>query len=97
MNTPYRWISFAALASTFVLITSDAQAFTDANAELKDAAVQRSARATAVAAKAAPPVRTAWVPTTAKKLDGFKPVLPPERDNTEKLAKAEMPAAPAKR
>lgn len=96
MNTLYRWISLASLAAVVVLATGAAQAFTDANAELKDAATDRSARVV-VTAKAAPPARTAWVPTSAKRLDGFKPVLPPQRDHTEKLAKAEAPPAAAKR
>lgn len=92
MNTLYRWISLASFAAVVVFATSAAHAFTDANAELKDAAADR----VGVTPKTAPALRTAWVPTPAKKLDGFKPVLPPERDTTEKLAKADAPA-PAKR
>jgi hypothetical protein len=92
MNTLRRWIAFASFAAVLVL-AGPARAFTDSNAELKEAAGDRAARVV-VQGKAAPPVRTVWVPTSAKKLDGFKPVLPPEAPSTaQTLAKAELPAA----
>ncbi len=79
LNLPYRWIVLLSAAAAVVLTVSPAQAFTDSNADLKDAASDRSARVVVVA-KAAPPLQAAWVPPTAKRLDGFKPVLPTERD-----------------
>ena len=75
-------------------VALSAQAFTDANAEMKERAVD----AHVVVAKAAPakPKQVAWVPPTAKALDGFKPVLPPESprvaEGTQTLAKADTPA-----
>lgn len=77
MNSLPRWIAFASFAAVLVLATS-ARAFTDSNAEVKEATADRYARVV-VTGKAAPPVRTAWVPPSAKSLDSFKPVLPPER------------------
>ena len=74
MNSLPRWIAFASPAAVLVLATS-AHAFTDSNAELKEAKADRAAR-DVVAAQA--PVRTAWVPPSPKSLAGFKPVLPEE-------------------
>ena len=91
MNNAPRWIALASFAAVFAT-AGPTLAFTDSNAELKEAAADRPARA-AVVGKTAPPVRTAWVPTSAKRLDGFKPVLPPERDAAQTLAKAELPAS----
>lgn len=94
LNLPYRWIVLLSAAAAVVLTVSPAQAFTDSNADLKDAAPARSARVVVVA-KAAPPVQAAWVPPTAKRLDGFKPLLPLERvaatapPASQKLARAE--------
>lgn len=83
METLIRWISALPFTPLAVLtlqgLALNAQAFTDSNAELKEAAADRAAAAVVVAAKAAPPARRLWVPPTAKSLDGFKPVLPPER------------------
>ncbi|WP_157275749.1 hypothetical protein [Pelomonas sp. Root1444] len=98
MNSLPRWIAFPPSAAVLVLVTS-AHAFTDSNAELKEAKADRSARVV-VAAQATVPVRTAWVPPSPKSLDGFKPVLPPDRvaapSGAPLLAKADAPA-PAKR
>lgn len=80
LTLPTRWIALLSVAAAVVLTVLPVQAFTDSNADLKDAAPDRSARVVVVVAKAAPPVQAAWVPPTAKRLDGFKPVLPPERD-----------------
>jgi hypothetical protein len=102
MNTLLRWMNALAIGPLAVLtlqgLAMDACALTDANAELKEAAADRAARVVVTAKAARPaPVQTAWVPVPAKRLDGFKPVLPPERrDTTEKLAAAGV-AAPAKR
>lgn len=93
MNKLPRNIAFASLAAVLGLSTT-VHAFTDSNAELKEAA-ERSARVVVVG-KAAPAARTAWVPPSAKRLDGFKPVLPPERGTAQTLAKAGT-ATPAKR
>ena len=76
MNTLSYRIPFA--ASALLITVTAAGAFTDADAELKEAAATRLDRVV-VTAKAKPPARAAWVPTSAKRLDGFKPVLPPER------------------
>jgi hypothetical protein len=98
MNSLPRWFAFASFAAVLVLATS-ARAFTDSNAELKEAKADRSARVV-VTGKAAAPTRTAWVPPTPKSLDGFKPAFPAERaalpSGTQLLAKADAPA-PAKR
>jgi len=72
-----RWIAFAFPAAVLALAGSAAQAFTDSNAELKEAAAERANRVVVVG-KAAPPPRTAWVPASPKSLDGFKPVFPNE-------------------
>jgi len=90
MNTLTRRIAFALPAATLALAGA-AQAFTDANAELKEAARSKAERVV-VTGKAAPPAQVAWVPTSSKKLDGFKPVLPPE-PRAETVARAELPAA----
>ena len=96
MNSLPRWIAFAPSAAVLVLATS-AHAFTDSNAELKEAQADRSARVV-VTAKAKAPVRTAWVPPSPKSLDGFKPVLPADHaaapSGAPLLAKADTPAPP---
>ncbi len=102
MNTLLpRWIAFASFAAVFVLATTRAGAFTDSNAELKEAAADKTDRVVVVG-KAAPPVRTAWVPVSPKSLDGFKPVFPNEpvvvaRQRPVLLAKAEASASASKR
>lgn len=85
-----RWITYASLAAVLVFAVTGARAFTDSNAELKEAATDRTARVLS-AGRTVPPVQTAWVPVSAKRLDGFKPVLPLERSTA--LAKAEVPAS----
>jgi len=98
MNRNTRWIALALLAAA-----SAAQAFTDSDADMKEAAADRAARVV-ITGKAAPqaPVRTAWVPPTAKSLDGFKPVFPREPVVVARqrpmllLAKAEQPASSGK-
>jgi hypothetical protein len=90
MNTLIHRIAFASF--TVALVPGGvAQAFTDANAELKEVARNKPERVV-VTAKAAQPAQVAWVPTSSKKLDGFKPVLPPE-PRAETVARAESPAA----
>ena len=91
MNNSAHRIILASLAVASIA-AAPTHAFTDSNAELKEAAADRPARVVVVG-KAAPPARTAWVPTSPKRLDGFKPVLPPERDAAQTLAKAELPAS----
>ena len=78
MNSLYRWIALASSAAALVMVATAAVAFTDSNAELKEAGAERLARVVVVA-KAAPPKQVAWVPPSAKQLDSFKPVLPPQR------------------
>lgn len=102
MNTLLpRWIAFASFAAVLVLASTTARAFTDSNAELREAAAERANRVVVVG-KAAPPVRTAWVPASPKSLDGFKPVFPNDpvvvaRHRPLLLAKAETPASAGKR
>lgn len=75
MNDLPRWMALAALPAALALKMSATYAFTDTNAELKEAVAAR-ATPPAAAARAAAPVRTAWVPPSAKSLDGFRPVFP---------------------
>ncbi len=101
MNTLPRWIAFASFAAVLVLATTAARAFTDSNAELKEAAADRSSRVVVIG-KAERRVQTAWVPASAKSLDGFKPVFPEDRvvaarSRAPLLAKAEVPASASKR
>jgi len=99
MNTLTRWIASLTLAPLAVLtlqgLAMNAFALTDTNAELKAAAADRSDRVV-VTAKAARPVQTVWVPISVRRLEGFSPVLPPERREAmapsrqqQTLAKAE--------
>jgi hypothetical protein len=96
-----RWIPLASFAAALVLATSAAQAFTDVNAELKEVAADAANRVVVVG-KAAPPVRTVWVPASPKSLDGFRPVLADEAATVAGrrptlVAKAEARAAASKR
>jgi hypothetical protein len=91
MNTLTSRTAFVSLSAALVLGDA-AQAFTDANADLKEAARNKPERVV-VTAKAARPAQVAWVPTSPKKLDGFKPVLPAEPEAARTLAKADLPAA----
>jgi len=102
MNTLPRWIAFASFSATLVLASGAARAFTDSNAELKEAAADRTDRVVVVGKAAPKPVQTAWVPQTAKSLDGFKPAFPQEpvvvaRHRPVLLAKAEAANTAAKR
>jgi hypothetical protein len=88
MNSLYRWTALSVVAATFVLLAAAAPAFTDSNADQKEVAADRVARIVMVA-KAVPPKPVAWMPlATAKQLDGFKPVLPPEHG----IAAGRLPA-----
>lgn len=82
MNTFSRWMAFAAVPAVLVLRMAATQAFTDSDAELKEAAAERRvAQAAGVVAqvpRVAPP-RTAWVPLSPKSLEGFQPVFADER------------------
>jgi hypothetical protein len=99
MNTLSRWIASLTLAPLAVLtlqgVAMSAFALTDTNAELKAAAADRVDRVV-VTGRAARPAQTAWVPVSVKRLEGFSPVLPPERREAmapsrpaQTLAKAE--------
>lgn len=100
MNPKTRWIALAVLTAA-----SAAQAFTDLDADMKEAAADRSARVLITGKAARPavaPVRTAWVPPTAKSLDGFKPVFPRDpvviaRQRPMLMAKAEPSASAGQR
>ncbi|WP_457423447.1 hypothetical protein [Roseateles sp. P5_E7] len=90
MNSLYRWITLSSIAAALVLVATASPAFTDANAELKEARADRSARVV-VLVKAAPPKPALYVPlATAKQLDSFKPVPPSDRSIAgTRLAKAD--------
>jgi hypothetical protein len=88
MNPLHRHLASACFPLT--LAAMPAAAFTDGNAELKEAVADRSARVV-VSARVAPPP-TAWVPPAPKTLDGFRPPLRAEPRTT--LARAEPPAPP---
>lgn len=82
MNTVPRWMAFASVPAVLALRMAATQAFTDSNAEMKEAAFERRAAQAAVpvVAMAQPsPPRTAWVPASPKSLDGFRPVFADER------------------
>ena len=94
--SPLIWTPLAVL--TLQGLAFDAQALNDTNAELKEAAANRAAQV--AVAQAQRPVQTVYVPATAKQLDGFKPVLPPERSlglamsQAHANAQAKTPAQP---
>jgi len=90
MNSLYRWTALASLAAALVLVATASPAFTDSNAELKEASADRSARVVVVA-KAAPAKPSVYVPlATAKQLDSFTPVPPAGRSIVvTRLAKAD--------
>lgn len=96
MNRLPRWISFASFAAVLVLASAPARAFTDDNAEMKEAAAERGVRVV-VTGKAGLPRRTVWVPPSAKSLDGFRPVFPEDRmamaARPQRVAAAEAPAS----
>lgn len=96
MNTLPRWIAFASFAATLVLSAGAARAFTDENADLKEAAADRGVRVV-VTGKAGIPRRTVWVPPSAKSLDGFKPTFPEDRvvlaARPQRVAQAAVPAS----
>lgn len=77
MSPLSRWIAFATAPALLTLFAA-ARAFTDQNAAFEEVAADRSARVVLTDSVVAP-VRTAWVPPTAKSLDGFKPVWPADR------------------
>lgn len=91
MNLLIRWIASLTLTPLAVLtlqgLAVEALALTDSNAEVKEAAADRAGEALAAAAppRAAPAV---YVPVSAKRLDRFQPVLPPERALGQAMAQA---------
>lgn len=87
MNAPHRPLFFAVVP--LMLAALPAVAFTDGNAELREAAADRSARG--VVTGRATPARTAWVPLTPKALDGFRPP-PQQQPATTTVARAGAPA-----
>lgn len=101
MKTLFRWTAPLTLSPLAALtlqgLAFNAQAMTDTNAELKEAAADRTAQVAAVA-QVRRPVQTVYVPLPAKRLDGFKPVLPPERAlglaMAQAHAQAQSPARP---
>jgi len=85
-----RWIAITLPAAVLVLTAPASVAFSDSNADLKEAEADRSTRIVTVG-RSAPVAQTAWVPTPAKRLDSFKPVLPPQRSTA--LAQVQAPAS----
>lgn len=104
MKTLPCWLALASIPVLLALRMAATQAFTDSDAEMKEAAAQRAsvraAGAVAPVARVTPP-RTAWVPLSPKSLEGFRPVFADERvadarRRTTLLARA-SPAASAAR
>lgn len=96
-----RWIAFAAAPAVLVLKVTATQAFTDSNAELKEAAAERVVLPAVTRAAGARPAG-AWVPLSAKSLDGFRPVFDEERlaaarARGTQVAQAGAPASAARR
>ena len=82
MNTVPRWMAFASVPAVLALRMAATQAFTDSNAELKEAAAERAGAAALAPVAQAPrvtPPGTAWVPLSPKSLEGFQPVFADER------------------
>ncbi|MFT7774440.1 hypothetical protein [Roseateles sp.] len=101
MNMPLHKIALFPLVTALVLAAVSARAFTDSNADLKDAAADHSARVV-ITGKAERPMQTAWVPATPKSLDGFTPVVAGERlaaarNRATLLAKADAAASASRR
>lgn len=101
MNRLPRWIAFASAPAVLMLKMTATHAFTDSNAELKEAAAERAVVPVMSRAAGARPA-VAWVPLSAKSLDGFRPVFDEERlaaartRNTQ-LAQAGVAASAARR
>jgi hypothetical protein len=89
MNSRTRWIASLTVSPLALLTLQGALAFTDANADLKDA--QRRDRVVITGKAVRAPSPTAWVPTSPKRLDSFKPVLPPE-EAPRPVARLDLPA-----
>ncbi|PTT80902.1 hypothetical protein DBR42_18760 [Pelomonas sp. HMWF004] len=73
MNALLRSIALA-VSAAMIGLNLPALALTDANADIKEAVTDRSARVVVVG-RSAPVMQTVWVPPTAKSLDSFKPVF----------------------
>lgn len=101
MHTLPRWIAQLTLSPLAVLtlqgVVLNAQAFTDANADMKELTVPSHLPVPA-RARPARAAQVVWVPASPKALDSFKPVLPTEsvRADGTRLAKAD-PAARTRR
>ena len=78
MNRLPRWIAFASAPVVLALSMTATHAFTDSNAELKEAVADRAVVPVVTHGAGARPA-VAWVPLSAKSLDGFRPVLPADR------------------
>ena len=78
MNNLSRWMAFASVPAVLLLRLTATHAFTDANAELQEAAKARVAVA-AVDRAVPPPARMVWVPASVKSLEGFRPVFADEQ------------------
>jgi hypothetical protein len=95
MQNNFRWIAFTLpLAVALIGAATTVQAFTDSNAALKEAAADAQGRVVVIGKAVPAPARTAWVPVSPKRLDGFRPVMPVESPAARTtLAKADVPAA----
>jgi hypothetical protein len=101
MNRLPRWIAFASAPLVLMLKMTATHAFTDSNAELKEAAAERALVPVVTRAAGARPA-VAWVPPSVKSLDGFRPVFDEERlaaarARGTQLAQAGAPASAVKR
>lgn len=101
MNRLPRWIAFASVPAVLVLKMTATHAFTDSNAELKEAAAERTVVPVVTRATGTRPA-VAWVPPSVKSLDGFRPVFDEERlaaarSRGAQVAQAGVPASAARR
>lgn len=99
MNRLPRWIAFASAPAVLLLQMTATQAFTDSNAEIKEAAAQRAVVPVVTRSAGARPA-VAWVPPSVKSLDGFRPVFADERlaaARGTQVAQAGVPASAPQR
>lgn len=105
MNTPPRFharhpIGIVLAVIVLSLLAASAQALTDGNAELKEAVADRLTQSREALARGVRPVLAQaakpapWVPPSAKRLDGFRPVLPPAEPPPAGFAWAAGASAP---
>jgi hypothetical protein len=99
MNRLPRWIAFASAPAVLLLQMTATQAFTDSNADQKEAAAERPVVPVVTRAAGARPA-VAWVPPSVKSLEGFRPVFADERlaaARGTQVAQAGVPASAPRR